>query len=84
MSDNEFDLLDELYFVTPFHELQDKLDFDEDTLKQTLLACYEKGWIKVLTDQDTEIKVDKDKILQQGSQYMYLATKKGLMTHNGR
>ncbi len=69
MSDLEFDLLDELYFVQSYQYLQETLNWDDQTLKSTLQHLYDKAWIN---------------LLEQGQLYHYLATKAGLLAHNLR
>lgn len=84
MTDAEFDVLDELYFVQPYEHLQSELDLDETELKDTLIGLSEKGWIKCYTSMDEEV-FDQDLDLENNYQrYLYLASKKGLMAHNGR
>ncbi len=84
MTDAEFDVLDELYFVQPYEHLQSELDLDESELKDTLIGLSEKGWIKCYTSMDEEV-FDQDLDLENNYQrYLYLASKKGLMAHNGR
>ena len=84
MTDAEFDVLDELYFVQPYEYLQSELDLDEAELKDTLIGLSEKGWIKCYTSMDEEV-FDQDLDLENNYQrYLYLASKKGLMAHNGR
>lgn len=84
MTDAEFDVLDELYFVQPYEHLQSELDLDEGELKDTLIGLSEKGWIKCYTSMDEEV-FDQDLDLENNYQrYLYLASKKGLMAHNGR
>lgn len=84
MTDEEYDVLDELYFVIPFAQLQAELDMDKDILKEVLKTLLEKGWIKCFADASEELllhEVDMDTSFQE---YFYLATKAGLLAHNGR
>jgi hypothetical protein len=81
MTEDEFDLLDELYFVQHFDYLKETLDWEEHRLLTTLQSLYEKSFIKCLKGPDDEIF--EEIIFQiQGKQLYYLATKKGLMEHN--
>ena len=83
MTDAEFDVLDELYFVQPYEYLQNELDFDDAELKKILISLSEKGWIKCYSTMDVEV-FDQDLDLEKNYQcYLYLASKKGLMAHNG-
>ncbi|MFD2203952.1 hypothetical protein [Shivajiella indica] len=81
MTDDEFDLLDELYFVQHFDYLKDALGWEDQRLLTTLQSLHEKSFIKCLIGPDDEI-FSKVNFLNQGKQLYYLATKKGLMEHN--
>jgi hypothetical protein len=81
MSDEEFDLLDELYFVQPFSYLQETLGWDDLPLLETLASLYKEGFIKCLSSPDQE-RFDQVKIVEEGKTLYFLATKKGLMAHN--
>lgn len=81
MTDDEFDLLDELYFVQHFSYLKETLGWGETRLLTTLQALYEKSFIKCLKGPDYEI-FEKLDLTQSGTDLFYLATKKGLMEHN--
>ncbi|TAF65583.1 MAG: hypothetical protein EAZ55_08470 [Cytophagales bacterium] len=84
MNDTEFDILDELYFLQPFQHLQETLQIEEKILKKNLETLLQKEWVKcfasateeVLNDQEINFETDYKK-------YYYLATKKGLLAHNG-
>jgi DNA-binding MarR family transcriptional regulator len=81
MSDAEFDLLDELYFVQPFSYLQETLAWEDHTLIETLDLLYQEGLIKCLQSPDVE-RFDQVNIVEEGRNLYFLATKKGLMAHN--
>ena len=81
MSDDEFDLLDELYFVQPYSVLQEALGWEDKHLLDTLGMLKEKGWIKCFTSPDQEC-FDAISLYEMGKDLLYLATKKGLMAHN--
>ena len=80
MSDDEFDLLDELYFVQPYSVLQEALGWEDKHLLDTLGMLKEKGWIKCFTTPDQEC-FDAINLYEVGTVLLYLATKKGLMAH---
>ncbi|WP_373495608.1 hypothetical protein [Aquiflexum sp.] len=81
MTDEEFDLLDELYFVQPFSYLKETLVWEDELLLATLQSLYEMSYIKCLIEPDTEV-FEKVDIKETGKNLFYLATKKGLMEHN--
>jgi hypothetical protein len=80
MSDEEFDLLDELYFVQPYAILQEALGWPDLQLLNTLTLLKDKGWIKCFVAPDQECFEDID-LHELGKVLLYLATKKGLMAH---
>ncbi len=81
MTELEFDVLDELYFVLPYQELADACELDEQTLIETLAMLYEKGWIKVFQNVDDEAPEPLE-LQNKFHTYYYLASKKGLHAHN--
>lgn len=84
MSDEEFDVLDELYFVQPFSYLIEELQMDEDDLKQVLQSLLQKGYIKCLFNMNDEVFEDQLNFEADFKKYHYLASKQGLLAHNGR
>ncbi|GMQ30335.1 hypothetical protein [Algoriphagus confluentis] len=81
MTDAEFDLLDELYFVQHFSHLKDSLGWENQLLLKTLTSLYSSGLIKCLSSPDEE-RFDQVDVYSEGEDLYYLATKKGLMAHN--
>jgi hypothetical protein len=81
MTDEEFDLLDELYFVQSYQYLKETLGWEDDMLLATLQLLYQKKFIKCLRQPDEEI-FEKVDIIREGTDLFYLASKKGLMEHN--
>lgn len=84
MTDLEFDVLDELYFVVPFQHLQDELDLDVNTLKEVLKSLLDKGWIKCFLSASEEAISSEIDFENKYKDYYYLASKQGLLAHNGR
>lgn len=83
MTDDEFDLLDELYFLQSFAYLQDSLGWEDERLLLNLEALVKKGWIKCFSSPEEEL-FDNPTIKNKGRELYYLATKKGLLQHNTR
>lgn len=81
MKDEEFDLLDELYFVQHYEYLKGVLSWEDDKLLANLHSLYAKDFIKCLRHPDQEIFEQVD-LSKEGAGLFYLATKKGLMEHN--
>ena len=83
MSDNEFDLLDELYFVTSYPDLRSTLSLSDEELCEALQSLVRQGYVKILyPDQDTEHPYEENGFEQHCQKYFYLATKAGLVVHN--
>jgi len=84
MTDLEFDIMDELYFIVAFQELKKNLSMDETELVNALSALIRKGWVKCLekeTDREIEVHTNFQAEYQK---YNYLATKAGLLAHNSK
>ncbi|MBN3584455.1 hypothetical protein JYB64_18835 [Algoriphagus aestuarii] len=81
MTENEFEVLDELYFVQPFDYLKETLDLKISDILEALNSLYQNGLIKCLTSPDEECFHQVD-IIKEGKGLYFLATKKGLMAHN--
>lgn len=84
MTDLEFDVLDELYFVVPFAHLQEELAMDESTLKEVLGSLLDKGWVKCFLSASEEAVKSEMDFENKYKDYYYLASKQGLLAHNGR
>ena len=85
MSDLEFDVLDELYFVQSFDYLRETIDLSEEKLKEVLKKLLTKAWIKCFVHVSEEGMVPNLEDFEQSyKNYHYLATKEGLLAHNGR
>ena len=83
MTDNEFDILDELYFVVSYAELKSRLSLTDDELCAGLQSLIQQGYVKILyPDQDTEHEYEQQSFSQHCQQYFFLATKAGLIVHN--
>ncbi len=81
MTDAEFDLMDELYFVQPFEHIKETLKWEDEFLLENLQLLYSQGYIKCLETPDQE-RFDEVDVLKEGEKLFFLATKKGLMAHN--
>ena len=81
MTDPEFELLDELYFVQSYQYIKESLGWEDELLLSTLNALYQRGLIKCLEAPDEE-RFDLVDVPEEGRNLFFLATKKGLMAHN--
>jgi len=84
MDNQEFDVLDELYFVKNFTELAESLDMDNETVKKVLQQLVKKHWVKILDTNDNEVQLQKTNFEEEINKYHFIATKAGLLAHNGR
>ena len=82
MSDLEYDILDELYFVQSFHELNEKLQWEDYALRDTLRNLLDKGWIRCYASPKEEIPDNELDFEIQYRNYYYIASKDGLLAHN--
>ena len=84
MEENEYVILDELYFVVTFDELQRKTGFPEGRLKEELSNLLKKGWLKIV-DLETDSEIEDHSVIERDyKNYNYLASKAGLFAHNSR
>ncbi len=82
MSDEEFDILDELYFVQSFAYIQENTQYKETEIFETLKILLEKDWIKIYDQSHKEILVvDNIDLAKNYKNFHYLATKAGLKAH---
>jgi len=84
MTNLEFEVLDQLYFVESFSKVKEELALEEELLKNTLKEMIEKGWVKCFLDHYTEVVMDTKQFEEKYTLYQYLATKEGLLAHNSR
>ncbi|MBO3698516.1 hypothetical protein J4E76_08655 [Fabibacter sp. E12] len=84
MTDEEFDVMDELYFVQPFSHLIEELEMNATDLKSVLKGLLDRDWIKCFYNMNEEVFEDKLDFDNEFQDYYYLATKTGLLAHNGR
>jgi hypothetical protein len=82
MSDKEFDVLDELYFLQSFAALEKLLPPGGRELADILQSLIEKGWVRCYILPENEIKYDKSRYGEEYHKYYYLASKEGLFAHN--
>ncbi len=84
MTDQEFDVLDELYFVYSYDHVKSELGWEDGLLKKVLSDLLEKGWVKCFKSVHEELLPEELEFDHDYNKYLYLATKAGLFAHNGR
>ena len=84
MTEGEFVVLDELYFVQSYAELQESTRLQEKELNEVLNAMLAKGWVRCLSNRAGEPVANTQALPGMFRDYYYLATKAGLLAHNSR
>jgi hypothetical protein len=84
LTNEEFDLLDNLYFVISFEEVQTELEWEEIVLKNKLFELIQKGWVKCFKKGSDDLIEGISDFESQYKNYNYLATKEGLLAHNSK
>lgn len=84
MTDHEYMIMDELYFVISFEELQQRLMLDESELKQILSSLLNQQYIKCFRNVSDELPHEDLDFKNNYRNYHYLASKEGLIAHNSR
>ncbi len=84
MTDLEFDIIDELYFVTAYKDLREATELSDEMLKTNLINMARRGWVRVYRSVDEESELDKLDLENDFQSYFYLASKKGLFEHNSQ
>lgn len=85
MTNKEFDLLDELYFVTSFEDLESALEWPVEELFSILGSAIENGWVKCLEKKtEHEVVFSATELRNKYTEVFFLASKKGLMQHNSK
>lgn len=83
MTDSEFEVLDELYFVQSYAELQESTGYEDGRLAEVLDELLRKGWIRCLGSRAGE-EMTVQKLPANYREYFYLASKAGLFAHNSK
>lgn len=84
MTDLEFDVLDELYFVQSFADLQKQTGLEAASLKEILEKMYNKGWVRCMLEPTGGEQTGRQKFPDNYSSIYFLASKEGLLAHNSR
>ena len=82
MSDDEFDVIDELYLLQHYRDLSKALKWGDQKLEQVLLILIEKGWVRCYESPEIELEKFEGKSSDGLSEYYFLASKEGLLAHN--
>ena len=81
MTNDEFDLLDELYFLQSFQYLKSSLGWEDERLLKNLEILLKKGWVRCYEGPENEL-FEAFPLTEKAKGYFFLATKEGLLKHN--
>lgn len=84
MTDEEFDIIDELYFVTSYQDLKEGSELSDDILQSNLVSLVEQGLVRVYKNVDESSEMEEVNLKDLFKNYFYLASKKGLFEHNSK
>lgn len=85
MTDQEFDILDELYFVISFQDLMKNLSWPVEDVLPVLKELVVKEMVKCIDPQsEEEVELSLSDLDRKYNKILFLATKKGLIEHNSR
>lgn len=84
MTDTQFEIIDELYFLTSFKTLKDKLTLSKNLLANELLLLINQDWVAFFEEIDGLAKPKEDFRENNVENYLFLATKQGLLAHNSK
>ncbi|MBB6458984.1 helix-turn-helix domain-containing protein [Flammeovirga kamogawensis] len=84
MTEIQYKILDELYFVTSFSSLKEEVNIDTATLGIELKTLIQKEWVRCFSSPSDEIEIAIKDFDTNFTSYHYLASKKGLFAHNSQ
>lgn len=83
MSDLDFEILDNLYFLTTFSELLECIKIKETELELHLKTLYTNGYIKIMDSFGVK-EIENIDFIDGLVDYTLLISKSGLLYHNSR
>lgn len=84
MSGAEYEIMDQLYFVTSFEDIKELSGVEESVIASVLWMFINKGWVKIFAGPENEVEVVEEDFMTNFMKYHYLASKQGLLAHNMR
>ncbi len=82
LSEREYCVMDELYFVIPYSKLVDLVPELAPKLKSTLCDLMEKGYVVQLQFNGIDFLKYETPNIEEIEKHAYLCTKTGLFAHN--
>jgi len=85
LNEVQFQILDAIYFVEPFTNILDEVDATRPVIVDELRNMIDKGWIQVMQYDEEKGDYVRTNIYDTDhlEDYHFLATKEGLLKHNG-
>lgn len=85
LNDVQFDILDALYFVEPYERVLADVSHPEPIVRRELLTMIKKGWVQVLRFDEAKGDYIRTHMMDVDNmqEFAFLATKEGLLRHNG-
>jgi hypothetical protein len=84
MTEAEYEIMDQLYFVTSFEDVKNLSGADETVISVVLWKFIKNGWVKCFDGPEEEVELTDDDFKTNFTKYHYLASKQGLLAHNVR
>ncbi|MFK7969705.1 MAG: hypothetical protein AB8F95_05025 [Bacteroidia bacterium] len=85
LNDLQFDVIDCLYFVEPYANILEDVGKPEPIVRDELRTLIDRGYVNVLIFEESSGDYVKTSIFDSDNMqdYFYLASKDGLLKHNG-
>ena len=85
MNEVQFQILDAVYFVESFDNIFEEVGEPKPVLIDELRNLIDKGWLQVMEYSSAQSDYVRTAIFDTDNldQYYFLATKEGLLKHNG-
>lgn len=85
LNELQFDIIDCLYFVEPYTNILEDVGKPEPVMRDELRTLIDRGYVNVLVFDETKGDYNKTVIFDSDNMqdYFYLASKDGLLKHNG-
>jgi len=84
MTTAEYDIMDQLYFVTSYDDIRKLSGVEASIINTSLWNFINRRWVKCFNGPENEIDAEEDDFLANFAKYHYLASKEGLLAHNMR
>ena len=85
LNDIQFQILDAVYFVEPFDRIIEEVEATRPVIIAEIRTLLVRDWIQVMVFDEEKNDYQRTAIFDNDhmEEYYFLATKKGLLKHNG-